>query len=166
MKRTVFASFAAMLILSTAVSAQAAHTHEYMHTANTPLSVSPAPVVSIGFTFSGGSLVMPFIIHPSQPRVTMLFLKRSISIACDSCSFGVTAQTAFAVSSEMRRIGAGFNITLTLWRSAVAPPHRLCTAELRAELGERRSMQFRSFSTFYCFLPHLYGALNPYRALH
>ena len=29
MKRTVFASFAAMLILSTAVTAQAAHTHEY-----------------------------------------------------------------------------------------------------------------------------------------
>ena len=29
MKRTVFVSFAAMLILSTAVTAQAAHTHEY-----------------------------------------------------------------------------------------------------------------------------------------
>ena len=29
MKRTVFASFAAMLILSTAFTAQAAHTHEY-----------------------------------------------------------------------------------------------------------------------------------------
>ena len=29
MKRTVFASFAAMLILSTAFAAQAAHTHEY-----------------------------------------------------------------------------------------------------------------------------------------
>ena len=29
MKRTVFVSFAAMLILSTAFTAQAAHTHEY-----------------------------------------------------------------------------------------------------------------------------------------
>ena len=29
MKRTVFASFAAMLILSTSFAAQAAHTHEY-----------------------------------------------------------------------------------------------------------------------------------------
>ena len=29
MKRTIFAGFTAMLVLSTAISAQAAHTHEY-----------------------------------------------------------------------------------------------------------------------------------------